>query len=94
MTRRPWRSLHIPMDAGIGQIAAAAIPSDIDDVSLVGVLIDQVTGPVELAAPDGPYDQNGVYGAVAARHPLAEGRWLKLAALMGADISRFERGHR
>ncbi len=71
-TRRDWRKLHIAVDADTGQIAAAALTtSDVDDASQVEVLLDQVDGPVASFTADGAYDQDPVYGAVAARHPEA-----------------------
>jgi len=71
-TRRSWRKLHIAVDADTGQIAAAALTtSDVDDASQVGPLLDQVDGPVTSFTADGAYDQDGVYGEVAARHPEA-----------------------
>ncbi len=71
-TRRSWRKLHIAVDADTGQIAAAALTtSDVDDASQVGPLLDQVNSPVASFTADGAYDQDGVYGQVAARHPEA-----------------------
>ena len=71
-TRRSWRKLHIAVDADTGQIAAAALTtSDVDDASQVGALLDQVGGPVASFTADGAYDQDGVYGQVAAHHPEA-----------------------
>ncbi|MGI4793471.1 MAG: IS5 family transposase [Janthinobacterium lividum] len=71
-TRRSWRKLHIAVDADTGQIAAATVTtSDVDDASQVGVLLDQVDGPVASFTADGAYDQDGVYREVAARHPKA-----------------------
>jgi hypothetical protein len=71
-TRRDWRKLHIAVDADTGQIAAAALTtSDVDDASQVGVLLDQVDGPVASFTADGAYDQDGVYREVATRHPAA-----------------------
>lgn len=70
--RRSWRKLHIAVDADTGQIAAAALTtSDVDDASQVGALLDQVDGPVASLTADGAYDQDGVYGDVASRHPKA-----------------------
>ena len=34
-------------------------------------LLDQVAGPIASFTADGAYDQDGVYGEVAARHPDA-----------------------
>ena len=71
-TRRSWRKLHIAVDADTGRIAAAALTTnDVDDASQVGALLDQVDGPVASFTADGAYDQDGVYGEVAARHPEA-----------------------
>ena len=71
-TRRSWRKLHIAVDTDTGQIAAATVTSsDVDDASQVRVLLDQVDDPVASFTADGAYDQDGVYGQVAARHPEA-----------------------
>jgi len=71
-TRRSWRKLHIAVDADSGQIAAAALTtSDVDDASQGADLLDQVDGPVASFTADGAYDQDGVYGQVAAHHPEA-----------------------
>ncbi len=60
------------MDADTGQILAATLTtSDVDDASQVGPLLDQITGPLASFTADGAYDQEGVYGDVAARHPDA-----------------------
>ena len=71
-TRRSWRKLHIAVDADTGQIAAAVLTTnDVDDASQVGPLLDQVDGPIASFTADGAYDQDGVYGEVAARYPEA-----------------------
>ena len=71
-TRRAWRKLHIGVDADTGRILAATLStSDVDDASQVGSLLDQVMDPVTSFTADGAYDQEGVYGDVAARHPDA-----------------------
>ncbi len=71
-TRRSWRRLHIAVDADTGQIAAASLTSnDVDDAPQIGALLDQVDGPVASFTADGAYDQDGVYGQVAVRHPEA-----------------------
>jgi hypothetical protein len=71
-TRWSWRKLHIAVDADTGRIAAATVTTnDVDDASQVGSLLDQVNGPVTSFTADGAYDQDGVYGQVAARHPEA-----------------------
>jgi hypothetical protein len=71
-TRRAWRKLHIGMDADTGQIVAAALTAkEIDDGAEVGPLLDQVPGSLASFTADGAYDQDGVFTAVAARHPEA-----------------------
>ncbi len=70
--RRSWRKLHIGMDADTGRIVAAVLTDrDADDGAQVGPLLDQVDGPIASFTGDGAYDQEGVYGGVAARHPAA-----------------------
>ncbi|MFL5289530.1 MAG: IS5 family transposase, partial [Rhodopila sp.] len=71
-TRRAWRKLHIGVDAGTGQIMAAALTTkEVDDGAEVGPLLDQITDPLASFTGDRAYDQDGVYAAVAERHPEA-----------------------
>jgi hypothetical protein len=71
-TRRSWRTLHLGVDAGTGQIVASTLTTkDVDDGSQAGPLLDQVAGPVASFTGDGAYDQDGVYASVAERHPEA-----------------------
>jgi hypothetical protein len=70
--RRSWRKLHIGVDSDTGRIVATALTTnDVDDSSQVGPLLDQIDGPIASFTADGAYDQDGVYGEVAARHPDA-----------------------
>jgi hypothetical protein len=70
--RRSWRKLHIGVDADTGRIVAAALTTnDVDDGSQVGPLLEQIDDPIASLTGDGAYDQDGVYGEVAARHPDA-----------------------
>src|SRR6202040_405502 len=70
--RRSWRKLHIGVDADTGRVVAAALTTnDVDDGSQVGPLLDQIDGPIASFTADGAYDQDGVYGAIAERHPDA-----------------------
>jgi len=70
--RRAWRKLHVGLDAATGHIVAATLTDhDVDDASQVAALLDQVDGPLDAVIADGAYDQNGVYAAVAERHPAA-----------------------
>jgi Transposase DDE domain len=70
--RRAWRKLHLGVDANTGQIVASALTSkEVDDGVLAGLLLDQVTGSLSAFTADGAYDQDGVYAAVADRHPEA-----------------------
>ena len=72
-TRRSWRKLHLAIDADTGQIVAASLTAkEVDDGAEVGVLLDQVAGPVATFTADGGYDQDTVYADVAERHPDAK----------------------
>jgi hypothetical protein len=71
--RRSWRKLHIGVDAESGQILASELTShDVDDGSQVEPLLDQISGPLVSLTGDGAYDQAGIYGTVAERHPEAD----------------------
>jgi hypothetical protein len=71
--RRSWRKLHIGVDAESGQILASELTShDVDDGSQVEPLLDQITAPLVSLTGDGAYDQAGIYGTVAERHPDAD----------------------
>jgi hypothetical protein len=70
--RRSWRKLHIGVDADTGQILASKLTSsDVDDGSQVRPLLEQIPGPLASFVGDGAYDQAGIYGTVAQRHPNA-----------------------
>jgi len=70
--RRTWRKLHLGVNAETGQIVASALTSkEVDDGVQVSPLLDQVTGSLSSFTADGAYDQDGVYAAVAERHPDA-----------------------
>ena len=44
-TRRSWRTLHLGVDAGTGQLVASTLtPKDVDDASQAGPLLDQAEG--------------------------------------------------
>jgi hypothetical protein len=71
-TRRSWRKLHIGMDAGTGEIVAAApTTNEVDDASQVGSLLEQLDGPVASLTGDGAYDQDSLYRSVIDRDPEA-----------------------
>jgi hypothetical protein len=70
--RRDWRKLHIGVDADTGQILASELTaSDVDDGSQVKPLLDRSAAPLASFIGDGAYDQAGVYGTIASRHPEA-----------------------
>jgi hypothetical protein len=70
--RRPWRKLHLGVDAGTGRIEAVELTaSEVDDGSRVGPLLDQLEGAVASLTGDGACGRADVYGAVAERHPEA-----------------------
>jgi hypothetical protein len=48
-----------------------AILTDVDDVSQVRPLLDQIADPVELFLGDGGYDRTNVYTILDQRHPAA-----------------------
>jgi Transposase DDE domain len=71
-TRRAWRKLHLGIDAETGQIVASGLTSkEIDDGVAVGPLLGRLNGSLSSFTADGAYDQDGVYTAVADRHPDA-----------------------
>jgi Transposase DDE domain len=71
--RRDWRKLHIGVDAETGQILASKLTaSDVDDGSQVEPLLDRSAAPLASFIGDGAYDQAGVYGTIASRHPEAD----------------------
>jgi hypothetical protein len=71
--RRSWRQLHIGVDASTGQILASELtPHDVEDSSQVEPLLDQIPDPLASLTGDGAYDQAGIYGSVAERHPDAD----------------------
>jgi hypothetical protein len=71
-TRRACRKLHLGIDAETGQIVASALTSEeTDDDVAVGPLLGQLNGSLSSFTADGAYDQDGVYTAVAERHPVA-----------------------
>jgi hypothetical protein len=53
-------------------VASALTSKEIDDGIQVGPLLDQVAGSLSSFTADGAYDQDGVYAAIADRHPGAE----------------------
>ena len=70
--RRTWRKLHLGVDAETGEIVAAELtPSEVDDGSQAGPLLDQVASPIASFTGDGAYDRDDVYGNVTERHPDA-----------------------
>ena len=72
-SRRPWRKLHIGIDAETGQIFASELTaSDVDDGSQVEPLLDQIAAPLASFIGDGAYDQAGIHGTIGKRHPDAD----------------------
>jgi hypothetical protein len=68
--RRTWRKLHLAVDPETGEILAAELTTTEEgDASLVGPLLDQITGPIASVTADGAYDGEPVYRAVSARQP-------------------------
>ena len=70
--RRSWRKLHIGLDAGTGQIVAAALTTkEVDGTSQVSPLLDQVAALVASLIGNGAYDQGSVSATLAERHHAA-----------------------
>ena len=70
--RRPWRKLHLGVDADTGRIVASAPTGrEVDDGAQADPLLDQVAGTLASFTGDGGYDQERIYASVAARHPEA-----------------------
>jgi hypothetical protein len=68
--RRTWRKLHLAVDPETGEILAAELTTTEEgDASLVGPLLDQITGPIASVTADGAYDGEPVYRAVSAHQP-------------------------
>ncbi len=70
--RRPWRELHLGVDAGTGRIVASPLTNrDVDDGSQVGPSLDRIEGPLASSTGDGAYDGEGVTASIGSRHPDA-----------------------
>jgi len=69
--RRSWRKLHLGVDAGTGEIVAAALTSKKVDNANRLALLDQVTGSLASVIADGSFDQDGVYAEITDRYPEA-----------------------
>ena len=50
---------------------SALTTKEVDDGAQVGPLLEQISDPLASFTGDGAYDQDGVYAAVADRHPDA-----------------------
>jgi transposase len=68
--RRTWRKLHLAVDPDTGGILASELTATAEgDASLVGPLLDQISGPITSVPADGAYDGDPVYRVVAQRDP-------------------------
>jgi Transposase DDE domain len=66
--RRTWRKLHLAVNPDSGEILASELTSNqVGDLSLVGPLLDQISGSMASVLADGAYDAEPVYRAVAER---------------------------
>ena len=64
--RRTWRKLHLAVDPDTGEILASELTTTEDgDASLVGPLLDQISGPIASVTADGAYDGDPVYRIIA-----------------------------
>jgi hypothetical protein len=72
--QRPWRKLHIAVDAGTGQITAVELTaSGTHDSALVPKLLKAHDRSVSSFTADGAYDSKPVYDAIA-RHARRHGQ--------------------
>src|SRR5215213_6762314 len=71
--QRTWRKkLHLAVDPETGEILASELTTTEDgDASLVGPLLDQISGPIASVTADGAYDGEPVYRTTAERDPTA-----------------------
>ncbi|OJF98214.1 IS5 family transposase [Pararhizobium antarcticum] len=64
-SRRGWRKLHLALDADSGEIIAHTMTEqDTGDASQVGLLLDQIDGPIGRFTADGAYDGKPTYDAI------------------------------
>jgi transposase len=74
--RRSWRHQHLAIDPDSSEILAVALTTtDEGDASrvglLVGLLLDQIDGPVSAVLADGAYDGDPTCQTILDRHPDA-----------------------
>jgi hypothetical protein len=70
--RWTWRKLHLTVDPEYGEILTSELTTTEDgDASLVGPLLDQISGPIASVRADGAYDGEPVYRIIAQRDPTA-----------------------
>ena len=70
--RRTWRKLHLAVDPDTNEILASELTTTADgDATLVGPLLDQISGPIASVTADGAYDGDPVYRIIAQRDPAA-----------------------
>jgi hypothetical protein len=68
--RRPWRKLHVSLDADRGEIVAHALTDhDTSDASQVGGLVARSASRIRTVFADGAYDGGPVYAAIRAARP-------------------------
>jgi transposase len=69
---RTWRKLHLAADPDTSEILASELTTTEDgDASLVGPLLDQISGPIASVTADSAYDGDPVYRTIAERDPAA-----------------------
>ena len=68
--RRPWRKLHIGIDADTDEIVASDLTDkDVDDASHVAPMLDQLSLAPTSFMGDGAYDRSAVSELLARRNP-------------------------
>lgn len=70
--RRIWRKLHLAVDPDSGEVVASELTTtEHGDASLVGPLLNQISGPIASVTADGAYDGDSVYRIIAQRDSAA-----------------------
>jgi hypothetical protein len=66
--RRTWRKVHVAYDEASNEVLAISLTANhIDDVSMLGPLLDELVLPISRVGADGAYDRTKVYAYLQAR---------------------------
>ena len=74
--KRTWRKLHLAVDPEGGEILACGLTTNEEgDASQVGLLLEQIAGPLGSVAADGAYDGEPVTGPCPSISPIRRWTW-------------------